>query len=489
MTESITVTSDHEVTMTIQAEPGVVAELHTFFSFFVPGYKFVPSFKNKLWDGKIYLFNRRTHRLYRGLLSHLQTFCQERGYELNLDPILLLTQEFSLQEAEDFIQSLKLPLVPREYQVKAFVHAVRFKRSLIVSPTGSGKSLILYLLVRWAHRQGLGPGLLITPLTSLVEQLYSDFQSYGWDVEKYVSRQYGDQKASDSTMLTISTWQSLYTKPAASFAPFRYVLGDEAHLYQAKSLQHIMTSLTNASLRVGCTGTLDGTKCNRLVLEGVFGSVHHTTTTQQLIVQKQLAPFRIKCLVLTYPKATCQMTKTLDYQGELDFIVSNQARRVFVKNLVLSLTQNTLVLFNYVEKHGKPLFEMIQAAAGTRPVHFVFGGVPAKDREVIRLLTEQEQGSIIIASSAVFSTGMNCHNLHNLVFASPSKSRIRNLQSIGRVLRTHDSKEEAVLFDIVDDLRIGKHQNFALKHFIERMGVYDSEQFPTKQYPIDLANG
>ena len=100
----------------------------------------------------------------------------------------------------------------------------------------------------------------------------------------------------------------------------------------------------------------------------------------------------------------------------------------------------------------------------------------------------KESDAIIVASYGTFSTGVNIRNLHNIIFASPSKSRVRNLQSIGRGLRLGENKEQAVLFDVADDFRIGKFANFTLKHFAERVKIYDEEKFNYKFYNIELKN-
>jgi superfamily II DNA or RNA helicase len=153
---------------------------------------------------------------------------------------------------------------------------------------------------------------------------------------------------------------------------------------------------------------------------------------------------------------------------------------------VLSLKGNTLVLFQFVEKHGRDLHALIKENTKNRHVFFVYGDTDVDVRESVRAITEKEKDAIIVASYGTFSTGVNIRNLHNIIFASPSKSRIRNLQSIGRGLRLGDNKEEAVLFDIADDFRIGKYTNYTLHHFVERVKIYDDEKFNYKFYNINL---
>jgi superfamily II DNA or RNA helicase len=479
----------NETFIRFECERGLAQELSSFFEFYVPGFQFVPAYKNKLWDGKIRLADLRNNTIYHGLFPYIQKFCNERNYELEVDDEITNTESFSLIEAVDFARTLSLPFEPRDYQIQSFVHAVRNKRLLLLSPTASGKSLIIYLIVRWLQESDLKRGLLIVPTTSLVEQMYKDFEDYGYDSEEYCHRQYAGKEKNVDKFLTITTWQSIYKNDKDYFEQFDFVLGDEAHQFKAKSLTTILSGCTNAKYRIGTTGTLDGTNTHKLVLEGLFGPVYKATTTSQLIESKQLADFKIKCLILKYSEEICKQSKSWDYNQEIEYIVMNEERNNFIRNLALSLEGNTLILFQFVEKQGKSLYSKIKDKAGKRHTFFVFGGTDVEVRESVRAITEKENDAIIVASYGTFSTGINIRNLHNIIFASPSKSRIRNLQSIGRGLRKGDNKETATLFDIVDDMRIGKYANFVLNHFIERVRIYEEEKFSYKFYNIEMKNG
>ena len=478
----------NEAFIQFECDKSTAQELSDYFTFFVPGYQFTPAYKQRLWDGKIRLADLRSFTIYHGLVPYIKKFCEERDYKLDIDPNIQATESFSVVEAKQFIDTLKLPHEVRDYQLKSFVQSVRNKRMLLLSPTASGKSLIIYMIVRWLQEADFKKGLLIVPTTSLVEQMYSDFASYGYDSNKYCHRQYAGKDKHTNSFLTITTWQSIYKNDKDYFEQFDFVLGDEAHQFKAKSLTTILSGCTNAKYRIGTTGTLDGTQTHRLVLEGLFGPVYKATSTSELIEKKQLADFKIKCLILKYSDELCKLARDWDYNTEIDYIVQNPARNDFIRNLALSLEGNTLILFQFVEKHGKDLHNNIKTNAGKRHVFFVFGGTDVEIRESVRSITEKESNAIIVASYGTFSTGVNIRNLHNIIFASPSKSRIRNLQSIGRGLRIGDNKTEATLFDIVDDFRIGKFTNYTLKHFIERVKIYDEEKFNYKFYNIELKN-
>lgn len=480
--ELLTVSKVNETYLKVDCNRGLAQELNEFFSFYAPGYRFMPTYKNRFWDGKIRLFNLNNNGLYVGLLPYLKNFCQERDYDLEVPDDLELQEEFSFMEAEDFASTLNLTLTPRKYQLEAFTHSVRHNRSLILSPTGSGKSLIIYLLTQFYGEKTL----VVVPTVSLVKQMYTDFRDYGYQQEcKLITA--GVDKVNITEDITITTWQSIYKMPKAWFDQFNVVIGDEAHLFKAKSLTSIMNKLGDCKYRFGFTGTLDGTDTHKLVLEGLFGQVKSFVKTKDLIASETLATLQIKILVLKYLEDTRKAQKDSSYQNELDFIVSNNKRNNFISNLALSLNGNTLVLFNLVERHGKVLHDIIKDKINkNRKLFFVFGGTSGEVRESVRSITEKEDNAIIIASYGTFSTGVNIRNLHNIIFASPSKSRIRNLQSIGRGLRRSDTKDVCTLYDIADDLQYKKHVNYTLKHLYERVKIYNEEQFDYKLYKIKL---
>lgn len=481
MMDKLTVYRVDEVYIKVSCEPSIAYELSDYFTFEVPGAKFSPAYRNRVWDGKIRLYNTMTGMIYAGLLPYIHEFAVSRKYEVeHADDFSY--EEFSLVEADEFIKKLKLSLKPRDYQIDAFVHAVRSRRSLLISPTASGKSFIIYLLVRYYAKRTL----IIVPTTSLVSQLASDFADYGFDSNLFVHRIFGGQDKHSDKPITITTWQSVYKLPKEYFDKFEVVIGDEAHLFKAKSLTTLLTKLRDCRYRFGFTGTLDGTQTHKLVLEGLFGSIRRVTTTAELMEKKHLSSLKIKSLVLKYSDEVKKLRTKDDYQTEMDFLVTNEKRNKFIRNLSLSLNGNTLVLFQYVEKHGKVLYEMIKKKDLSRKVFFVSGSVDADVREDIRKIVEKESNAIIVASYGTFSTGINIKNLHNVIFSSPSKSIIRILQSIGRVLRKSDTKDSATLYDIADDLSWKNRKNFTLLYFIERIKIYSQEQFEYKIYPISL---
>lgn len=491
----IRVSKINEAYLKIDTDPSTSQELVDYFSFDVPGARFMPAYKARAWDGKARLFNMYTKELHVGLLPYLKEFADTLEYPLEVD-IKEIGDPISTQYVEDFVKKINLQsggkdIEIRDYQVEAVRHSINEGRALLLSPTASGKSLIIYSLMRYHQHLGRKQ-LIVVPTTSLVEQMYGDFQDYAtandWQVSENCHRIYGGKEKSNEYPITISTWQSIYKFPKSWFEKFDVVYGDEAHLFKAKSLTTILDKCVNTPYRIGTTGTLDGTKTHKLVLEGVFGTVKKVITTKKLMDTNQVSDLDITCLLLDYSDQDRKLVKKMTYQEEMDWIVTNPKRNNFIRNLCLSQTGNTLVLFQFVEKHGKVLYELINnKVEERRNVFFVHGGTDTEQRENIRALTETQDDAIIVASYGTFSTGINIRNLHNIVFASPSKSRIRNLQSIGRGLRKGDNKTSCELFDIGDDLSWKSKKNYTLGHMVERVKIYNEEGFNYKMIKVPIS--
>ena len=480
----IVIKKKNEVYVTIAGAPHIHHELSDYFSFEVPEAKFLKrNPRYKYWDGMIRLYSPGTGELYGGLLDHLNEWAYERAYTVGYEQNdwygqVSETNDFvSLEGVKVFMDKIS-NVPPRDYQYKAVYEALKNNRKLLLSPTGSGKSLMIYSLVRYYCATNKKT-LIIVPTTSLVEQMVNDFKEYGWDADAHVHKIYSGKDKNTDKEVIISTWQSIYKFPKRYFDDIDCVIGDEAHLFKSKSLTGIMTKLHNAKYRFGFTGTLDGSKTHKWVLEGLFGSCKQVTKTDDLIKSGYLSKFRIKVLLCNHAPQYFE-----SYQEEIDFLVQHRGRNNLIKNLVADIEGNTLVLFNYIEKHGEPLYELINNTVDDqRKVFFVHGGTDVEDREEVRHLTETENNAVIIASYGTFSTGINIKRLHNIIFASPSKSRVRNLQSIGRVLRKGEGKDIATLYDIADDIN---GRNYTLKHLNERVNIYQSENFKYEVIKVNL---
>ena len=407
MPEKVYISKVNESYVRIKSERGILMELSERFSFTVPNASFIPSVQDRRWDGKIRLLNLRSGNLYLGLHSYVKDFCEKNNYECIYEDPLDVETPFSVEEFKRMCSSLKLSVLgddgirvnitPHDYQEQGIIHAIQAGRTLLLSPTASGKSLMIYILMRYYLAVTKGKILIIVPKTNLVQQLRDDFADYAaninWSAEETCHMIYdGGEKETDKRVV-ISTWQALAVKERIPtevrntwtkaqikmwnkqapyileedyFAQYETVFGDEAHLFAAEDsqgggeLMEIMSKLSNAKYRIGTTGTLKDSKVHHLILEGIFGEVYQTITTREMIDQKKAAELFIKCLQLQYPETERKKMRRKTYPEEMEFLQSHTARNNFICNLVLSLRGNTMVLFEKVEKHGKILYEKIE---------------------------------------------------------------------------------------------------------------------------------
>ena len=489
----ITFRKKNDISLEFSGDRGDLQMLSDYFTFEVEGAKFSPAYRNKFWDGKIRLANLREGTIPYGLWKDIIKFSKTLDVEVEFEGnrFDFPGRELPVDEAllDGFIEALQLssrgqPITPRDYQKQAFVEALRNQRCLLLSPTASGKSLIIYLLTRWWREVHNRKILIIVPTVGLVTQMQKDFLDYSNnkfdDVHTIMS---GSHKETDSRVV-VSTWQSIYKMPAGWFAQFGSVIVDEVHTATAKSLQGIMNKLIVCPDRIGLTGTLKDAKTHELALKGMFGPISQVTTTKELIDSKHISDMSIRMLQLRYNKDDINTCKRLDYQEEISFLIEHEKRNNYVAKLAATLPGNTLVIFSRLE-HGQTLTNLIENHAQERPVRYVAGSTDREEREIVRQLAESTS-IIIVASLGVFSTGVNIRNLHNLIFAHPTKSKIKVLQSVGRVLRKSDDGRAATIYDIVDDLKSGSRSNFALRHANERFKHYQQEQFDYKITSVDL---
>jgi len=334
---------------------GIYYELNDSFSFYVDGYKFMPKYRNGLWSGKVYLFNMNNKTTYYGLIGQLIKFAKYNGYSISFcDDI-----NKNFDEVQYDFSDLNLPFEPYGYQVNAINKILNNKKRLIVSPTGSGKSLIIYCSVRKIMEQGKKI-LIVVPTVSLVEQLYKDFVDYGWNsLDEHVHKIYSGKEKNNSYDVTLTTWQSIFKLNKNWFEDFDAVFIDEAHLASANSLKGIMEKSVNAQYRVGLTGTVQDAKANKLTLIGLFGEPYDTIKSKKLMDDGVLSDLKINALILNHIDVDKKAVSKMKYQEELNVIVEDRKRNNLILNLAVDQEYNTLILFNYVERHGEKLYSIL----------------------------------------------------------------------------------------------------------------------------------
>ena len=286
----------NEIYIRIQCEPSIAKELYEFFSFEVPNARYMRAVQNRIWSGRVHLFSPATGKIYLGLFPYVKKFCEKQGYRIKVWGPVEAENGIDKELVRVFVNKLKTGIKARPYQINAIHHIINTNRGLILSPTGSGKSLIIYALTRYYVDMFTDKKVLcIVPTTSLVEQLYNDFADYGWFPDEHCHKLYSGNLKHTPKEVVISTWQSIYKMPKSYFKQFGAVFVDEAHLAKAKSLTGIMNKMHDCKYRIGTTGTLDGTEVHRLILEGLFSVHEQVTTTSQLIEDKQLSNLHIHC--------------------------------------------------------------------------------------------------------------------------------------------------------------------------------------------------
>jgi len=462
----VIISKKNEVYIKLECEPHILYELAPHFSFTVDSAKFMPQYRGRGWNGEIRLLSTSTGEIYVGLLDRVIAKIKNYGYTYEFRDNKYYGLPFELNdeispEGVKGYMSYICNFEPYDYQINAVYECLRYNRKTVISATSSGKSYMIYSLVRYYSTKGL-KCLVVFPTTSLIHQMFKDWTEYGWDPENYCHMIYSGQEKNVDLPVTLSTWQSIHKLDKSFFQDYDCVIVDECHGCKSKSLIDIMKKSHNAKYRFGFTGTLSNggkdSQTHELVISGLFGPAYKAVGTKELIDKGRASKLDIHCLVLKH-----KPQKFDKYEDEIQFIIGNEKRNNFIKNLALDLKGNTLILFSRVETHGLPLYELINIGSErNRKVFFVHGGVDVQEREQVREITERENNAIIVASYGVFSTGISIKNLHNVIFASPSKSRIRNLQSIGRVLR--------------------KGSN----HFIERIKIYNEEDFNYEIIPINI---
>lgn len=505
----ITVKKINESTIYIDTNNIISQEISNYFSAYAPNYRFHPLYKKRNWDGKIRVFDLRNNHLPIGLLSELISFAKHCSYTIHIT--FPIKNQLNFEEFSEFVDSLNVKVYDiegnldkiRDFQLMAAYDLLRSKHLNISSVTGSGKSLIIYLIVRWCLEKNMKIICIVNAI-QLVEQMFGDFYSYGWeDVEKYCCRIYGGMERQMEKPVIISTWQSLYTDKE-QFSKFDVLIIDEADLSYAKNISETANACINAGIRCGVSGTYPDEKTAEwLTIVGSTGPIKIFSTYKTLQDIGQLSKLKIYAIRLEYPFSVREenfKSNKKDYNDEIDYINQFPERTEFITKLISNLKGNTLILFTKKEKHGIPLFKNIKKTITGRKIYYIDGDTDIKDREHIRKSLETDDDAIFFASYGTFARGLSVKKIHNIIFASGYKKKGKILQSLGRGLRLHKTKEYLCLYDIVDDLIFKtiinidgiikkiKYENYSVKHFKLRNKIYNEQGFEIipKSYLLKL---
>ena len=488
----------------------IALEINDRFSYEIKDARFNPKVKAGIWDGFIRLYSLNTRTFPIGLYDAFMSFCSESDYTVSVDGDPILTQtQITPNDLYEFVSGLTLKtktgneISVRSYQYSGAYKAIRDRRRVILSPTGSGKSLIQYLVVRYLRSLGYNI-LIVVPSTGLVTQLKGDFEDYSyydtnWNAEDDVTMLPSEKKRLEKNGMTpilISTWHSLTKKPDSFFEFFDCVIVDEVQSAKANELQNILKKLTNADIRLGFTGTLNDCVTDKMLIYAMFGSPVRVADTVDLIDKKQLSEFKLKVVALKYSKeqkkpfryydATKSRMVQIPYKDEIKLICGNQKRNRIVCRLAQVCSGNTLILYNFRE-HGKAIVDMLDAKYTDKAVLYIDGESSIADRQNVGVAMSESKNIIAVASFGTFAAGVNIPSIENVILASPTKSDIRLLQSIGRGLRKSEGKELCRIFDIADLIYTTKTMpNYTYKHMVHRLKTYLENRFEYEIMEVDF---
>ena len=476
----------------VTADVSIKMELSDYFCFEAEGARFHRKVKHGLWDGKIRLFGSRYGELPIGLVPSLIKWASKNKY--TVDNKVNLNNELSREAFDKWLDEHPVfdgsqQITPHWYQSDAAYHFLTSSRCLLQLPTSAGKSLIIGLCAKYYQEHYPKKILVIVPTIALVKQMKDDLINYRLFGDKDILCIKSGTERDSNSVVYVSTWQTASKQPKEWFAQFGMLMTDECHLGTGASLTKINQGMVDCEFKAGLTGTLKDAKAHIMQLIGLYGPIYHPVTTSGLMKTGQVTDLDIRPILIQYPNNMKEF-RGLDYPSEIKWLITNHKRNVFISKLAASVPeQNTIVLFKE-RKHGQRLFEIINnMVVHERKVIYIAGDVKPTERETLRDIIENIKGAIIIASYGTMSTGVSIKNLHRAICAHPIKSKIINLQSIGRVLRKHDSKSKAMWFDLIDDFTCGlkrKKKNFAFKHGIDRLRLYSREQFNYKMSKISL---
>ena len=486
MTSQIKIRKLNHASLKIDSDMDIAMELSEAFTFMVDGAKFSPAFKMGQWDGFIRLFNLGSRTIASGLYQKVIEFAEQRSYTWEVvddskttgyEPPSYTTPDIDTASVSAYMNSLRLhargeSLNIRDYQIEGVRVALLNRQAILQSSVGSGKSMMLYCIIRYITEVLKMRVLLVVPTVGLTTQMQSDFKDYsshnGYDVSKDTDKP-----------VVVSTFQSLREVTPNWINSYGAIITDEGHKITAKSFQDIYGKATKVPFRLTCTGTLHELKCNILTMVGLTGSVYEIALTKNLISAGQLVPLNIKAISLNYDTDTCKLAKNLDYEEELMWLVTAPKRNNFISKMAVSCKGTTLVFFRFLVQ-GQALYDLIKAMVGdTREVYLIDGDMEKEERERVRLLTANTD-PILVVSYGTMSAGVNMPTVANMIIAHPIKSKITFLQSIGRGLRLQEGKTHCNLFDIGDNLAHKTKVNTTYRHFGDRLQLLTGEGYEFK---------
>jgi superfamily II DNA or RNA helicase len=460
----------------IKGDKSIIDIVREHFSVNNDGARFIPGRRKFFMQRKYAITGGGKAEL--GLFAEINDFIYHKfGITPTISPelekILGYNKDYSLYL--DFIHTL------RDYQVESLDRALKAGRGTFVLGTGAGKTLLTAALAenyyRLFNKSSTFKCLIIVPDLGLVTQTYNEFIDVG--VTCSVSKWTGSNEL-DLTSNIIICNAGILQSQFESIEELKYVdvlIVDEAHKVKHENkIGKIITDI-RTHRKFGVTGTMPESKFDVWSIIGKLGPVLYVKPSHELRQEKFLTDVTVNILEIDYGRDTPPRSSNR-YRAEIEFLIRHEKRNDVIKKLAGKLSNNTLILVNYIE-HGEILYDLLSSSL-SKKVYFIRGSVDVEDREKIKAIIESSDDVICVAISAIFSTGVNIKNLHNIIFASGGKSFIRTVQSIGRGLRLHSTKTKLNIIDIADIL------TYSESHGLKRRDIYDKEKIQYKSTILKL---
>lgn len=439
------------------------------FSHYVEGFRHMPKYKAGLWDGKISMFDSATRTVPYGLALELIKYTKNTWSEL---PYSLSGEVKGTFTGTTPDYSKDLLFEPYDYQDDCITACLKTSKGIIRSATASGKSLMISYVIKALLEKGeIEKSIIIVPSIGLVTQFYEDMFDYGIDMN-LVGR-VGEKWKEWDNPIVISTWQSLKNVPER-LKDIDAVIVDEVHGAKARVLKDLLTEC-NARWRFGFTGTMPDSQLECLQVMSYLGPVLREYGSVELAELGYVAHCKINMLNIDY-----NSYKGKTYNEIKDDVFNKTFRMGIIKSIINKLDDNVLLLVGKVEDEG----EVLKKALKEDPqfegyeIEFLSGKDKAAEREAWRKYVDTKSKIILIATYQIFQQGINMKSLKYLILASPFKSKIRVLQSIGRTLRLHcDKVNGALVWDLCDNVKhLSKHSSDRLRHYTKE-GFEIEERF------------
>ena len=479
----------------------IVLHLWDALSFWADKYKFMPSYINGSFDGKIRLIDLDTRKYPLGITNVIYDFCKMHKIECRIEKSVLdsFNELVDKSDVEHFIHNTPMyskgeVIEPREDQIAAVWRAIKMKRCVNICPTSFGKSLSITLECLW-HINKVRRCIIIVPTKDLVIQFYNDITDYAtrkdgtkesWYPKMHTLYAGQSREIDDDTDIVISTWQTLARMDEGFLNLFDVIIIDETHKSAATVLRKLMESAVNVEYRTGWTGTLANQYVNELIIKGEFGPAKEITTTKTLMDSGIVAKLKIFVARLKYSDTIAKNLIKCDIATQYKFMEEYTPRTNMITDIASVQQKTGLMLYRHIS-HGKEIFEMLRLKCPDKNLYFIHGGhyqmnnKKYKNMEELKKYIENDVDGIIIANYPVVGTGISIKNLHWMIFAAPVKSFISTIQGIGRILRISETKKKAILIDIVDDFcyrtKSSIEENYAVRHFHDRFSIYNENKF------------